>query len=564
MRKLKSLRGRRQQKGVGEDEHEKRQMDAELLEFAKTGMASSPRILDGGQVPPLQPSCEVNYNGRHRSVETCRRTENKLSNANETQIPRVRSLGTKRAMKTPILDSDIIGISEEDHGTPSSHESFFQDELSPWRSSRAHCLTRAEFELSKSGTLHVPGFLLRVNGVKASPCSPGARISIESKTTDSSSRMLSFGSTQFRSEELVKLERVGRGASGVVHRAVHFSSFNMVALKCVPVFDDEKRAQLVSEINMLYQNLLPLENVGNEVENKSGSPYIVGMHNAFVNKEDTTINLVLEWMDGGSLQDFLDSRAGPLNEPEIAAILHCTFRGLKHLHDSRRLHRDIKPSNLLISKTSGLVKLSDFGISHSFGSFSAAKTFIGSLSYMAPERIEGNEDGYSYPADVWSLGLSAFTCAIGQYPFQQAYDEHGYWGLAAAIGESPSPILTPSSTRNPELCDLINKCLYKDPALRITVQEALKHPFLTEIYPYESVLLGAHHPPVFSGKFVAVAFWKELENLLSQLNLHLSKGGETSVQNIRAFAESLGMPCKDLSKLRNLVKSTLTNAKISF
>ncbi len=88
-----------------------------------------------------------------------------------------------------------------------------------------------------------------------------------------------------------------------------------------------------------------------EEEAHSRCPYIVGMHDAYVDTQDTTIDLVLEYMDGGSVQDRIDSH-GPLSEAEVAVVLHCALRGLRHLHDSRRLHRDIKPGNLVMTASS--------------------------------------------------------------------------------------------------------------------------------------------------------------------------------------------------------------------
>ena len=117
-------------------------------------------------------------------------------------------------------------------------------------------------------------------------------------------------------------------------------------------------------------------------------------------------------------------------------------QGLQFLHGSRHLvHRDIKPANLLVN-LDGEPKITDFGISagldnsiamvrslhiwiyltefFGYPSFQIlyimqCATFVGTVTYMSPERI--NNECYSYPADVWSLGLSLLECATGVFPY---------------------------------------------------------------------------------------------------------------------------------------------------
>ena len=382
----------------------------------------------------------------------------------------LRSLSSKRQSKyghkTPSLERlEAADGSDSD----SSQGSFFSSPRRP-----------EPTELSKSGTLHLGGFMVRESGLARSPAEPRKRTGKGLSQRRHSAGSPAENDRLFSHEDLVEINRLGKGASGIVFRALHITSFKLVAIKAVPVYDSVKRAQMITELKALYGNSLSMRASGNE--------YILEMFDAFVKKSDSTINLVLEWMNGGSLQDYIDKR-GALKEKQIASVLHCCLRGLQELHTHRLLHRDIKPSNILVSKSTGQVKLSDFGIAHSFGSFSAAKTFIGSLSYMAPERISSDEDGYSYAADVWSIGLSALVCACGRYPYQSDYDEQGYFGLVHAITELPSPHiddLLPGHNFSPELGMLIDWCLSKDPALRPTPQELLHHTFLSEVHPFES------------------------------------------------------------------------------
>jgi len=134
---------------------------------------------------------------------------------------------------------------------------------------------------------------------------------------------------------------------------------------------------------------------------------------------------------------------------------------------------------VLVSR-SGAVKLSDFGVSVGFGlgSMSKAKTFVGSLSYMAPERLRGGDSGYSYESDLWAVGLCTYVCATGQYPYTQAFDDQGFFGMHHAITEAPSPQLAQGSD---DLKDFVNLCLVKEPGARPTAFALLAHPFVSRV-----------------------------------------------------------------------------------
>ena len=91
---------------------------------------------------------------------------------------------------------------------------------------------------------------------------------------------------------------------------------------------------------------------------------------------------------------------------------------------------------------------------------------------MSPERITGNN--YSYPSDVWSLGIVVYELATGKYPFDCKDD---FLLQITKIVEGPEPELD-NKIFSQELCDFIKKTLKKEPNERATINDLLKHPWI--------------------------------------------------------------------------------------
>ncbi|TVU01007.1 hypothetical protein EJB05_46250 [Eragrostis curvula] len=197
------------------------------------------------------------------------------------------------------------------------------------------------------------------------------------------------------------------------------------------------------------------------------------------------ISIVLEYMDGGSLSDFLKA-VKTIPEFYLAAISShdlynkCSnfilqvLRGLMYLHHEKRIiHRDLKPSNILINHR-GEVKISDFGVSAIISSSSAQRdTFTGTFNYMAPERISGQKHGYM--SDIWSLGLVMLECATGNFPYPA---RESFYELLEAVVDQPPPS-APADQFSEEFCSFISACIQKDVRDRSSAQILLGHPFLS-------------------------------------------------------------------------------------
>merc|ERR1712061_112739 len=97
------------------------------------------------------------------------------------------------------------------------------------------------------------------------------------------------------------------------------------------------------------------------------------------------------------------------------------------------MHRDIKPSNILVN-SKGQVKLWDFGVS-AYLIDSIARSFVGTRSYMGPERLTG-EPEYTIKSDIWSLGITLIELAIGIYPIPKLSHDQIYSHLWEVLKNS--------------------------------------------------------------------------------------------------------------------------------
>jgi len=332
-------------------------------------------------------------------------------------------------------------------------------------------------------------------------------------------------------ERLVVLCRLGNGASGIVYKALDLISLRFVALKIVPVFERAKRKQMTRELTTLFHMLRhvnssavndPLSLTAYRDQSKYPYEFIVSFFDAFSVIDEGGVALMMEYMDGGSLQDIVDI-GGCDDEETLGSIALQAVLGLKFLHDCKQIHRDLKPGNLLINKR-GDVKVADLGILKQLDEAEEVKTgggaavainkndengitqierpnlqrtntFVGTATYMSPERIDGKD--YSYPSDIWALGLAILAVATGKMPIQAS---GGYWSVLQAIRDDPSPVLPVNTVDNledkiaaqlsidptvtspvfwsDEFRDFITSCLKKNPDERLSCNDLLQHPFL--------------------------------------------------------------------------------------
>jgi len=177
--------------------------------------------------------------------------------------------------------------------------------------------------------------------------------------------------------------------------------------------------------------------------------------------------LVLELLRGYSLRDVIKS-AGRVDVVRGCSYIWQALQGLASAHSRGILHRDLKPANLMLEPSPGPVErvcLIDFGFASLEGGTKVTRQgeVVGSLSYMAPERLQGH--AASERSDLYSLGIILYEILVGRRPFEGKTD---YQLIDAHVTEPPVPPsrAAPDVGVPPAVEAVLMRSLSKDPAYR--------------------------------------------------------------------------------------------------
>ncbi|GJP38797.1 hypothetical protein CLOM_g23207 [Closterium sp. NIES-68] len=258
-------------------------------------------------------------------------------------------------------------------------------------------------------------------------------------------------------------EVVGRGYFGDVVACRERRTGEYMACKVI------KKDNIMSEDDA--------EDITNEVaalETVRGHPHIVQLMETIEDEE--AIHLILDLCEGGTLQQIV-RKEGPLSERRAAAVCRGVAQALEWCHGCGVMHRDVKPDNILLVRREDdtYVKLTDFGIALFFEPGVSCTETVGSAAFIAPEMLQ---QAYDQAVDAWSLGCVLFFLLAGVVPFRGATKEETFERIMEchvdrALRLPPWPRISPGAK------DLVRRLLTKDPRERITLQEVLRHPWIT-------------------------------------------------------------------------------------
>uniref|UniRef100_A0A8C8EIT1 calcium/calmodulin-dependent protein kinase n=1 Tax=Oncorhynchus tshawytscha TaxID=74940 RepID=A0A8C8EIT1_ONCTS len=257
-------------------------------------------------------------------------------------------------------------------------------------------------------------------------------------------------------------EELGKGAFSVVRRCVKLCTGQEYAAKIINTKKLSARDHQKLEREARICRLLKHSN-------------IVRLHDSI--SEEGFHYLLFDLVTGGELFEDIVAREY-YSEADASHCIQQILEAVLHCHQSGVVHRDLKPENLLLASKckNAAVKLADFGLAIEVqGDQQAWFGFAGTPGYLSPEVLR--KEAYGKPVDIWACGVILYILLVGYPPFWDEDQHKLYQQIKAGAYDFPSPEW---DSVTPEAKNLINQMLTINPAKRITAQEALKHPWVSQ------------------------------------------------------------------------------------
>src|SRR5216684_914240 len=244
---------------------------------------------------------------------------------------------------------------------------------------------------------------------------------------------------------------LGRGAMGVVYKALHPVIGRTVAVKTIKL-SAEGTGLTRPELLTRFQTEARAAGVLTH-------PNIVVVFDA--GEEDGLYYITMELVEGRSLQALLDDgHSFPL--PRVLRIMEQACSALQFAHERNVVHRDIKPANLMLTGDD-TVKVTDFGTAKilQFGTVQQTAHVMGTPSYMSPEQVKGRAvDGRS---DIFSLGVLLYEMVTGEKPFP---GQNITTVIYKIVNEDPVPPHNINASIHPGISAVVMRALEKEPEAR--------------------------------------------------------------------------------------------------
>ncbi|HAS42819.1 MAG TPA: hypothetical protein DCS93_20225 [Microscillaceae bacterium] len=272
--------------------------------------------------------------------------------------------------------------------------------------------------------------------------------------------------------------KIGEGGMGSVYLASHLQMRRKAAIKALHP--------------NLVNNAQIRERFRNEAEAMASlkHPNIIDLYDFLETNQG--LFLIMEYVDGNQLDDYIRSVTGPLPETRAIELFSKALDGFAYAHDRGIIHRDIKPSNLMIG-SEGQVKILDFGIAKILNGANKGLTRTGSkmgtVLYMSPEQVKGQS--VDRRSDIYSMGVTLFQILTGRPPYDEKTATE--YEVYTQIVNSPLPRLRQFNPNVSERIQaVVDKATAKEPSARF--QNALE---------FKQALLGVTQQPTAQQGFGA-------------------------------------------------------------
>ncbi|CAF0758645.1 unnamed protein product [Rotaria sordida] len=276
-------------------------------------------------------------------------------------------------------------------------------------------------------------------------------------------------------------EIIGKGPFSVVRRCTNKNDNKQYAVKIIDV------EQFTSTPGFSADDLRREATICSSLKHS----HIVELYETF--ESEGCLFMVFEYMDGSDLCFEIEKRAlaGFVYSEAVAShYMRQIFEAVRYIHDRGIIHRDLKPHCVLLSskENAAPVKLGGFGVALQLpesGLIQASR--IGTPAFMAPEVVNKESPGFGRPVDMWALGVMLYVLLTGTLPFagtrNRVFDmiTKGVYNTKTKQWEQIS-----ESAK-----DLVTRLLCVNQNERITIKEALIHPWIRE---REKFALRKHLP----------------------------------------------------------------------
>ena len=199
---------------------------------------------------------------------------------------------------------------------------------------------------------------------------------------------------------------------------------------------------------------------------------IIGYKEAFFDDKSKTLNIVMEYADGGDLSTKIKEYRKKniyFEEREIWSTLIQILEGLKYLHQSCIIHRDLKSANIFLTKN-GCVKIGDLNVSKILNRMRTASTQTGTPYFASPEIW--NDQPYDYKCDIWSVGCIIYEMCALHVPFRGTSMQNLYQNVLRGIYQQIS------MKYSDDLRKIIKQILVVNPKNRPSSSELLENPII--------------------------------------------------------------------------------------